>query len=391
MTKFVTKFEENSAILRIVGDSTDKNTYVVEFYNEDEDIIEYTSNLKVNYWSRLDKTKDKNITIRVILENNLIFERNVNKKFNKVYVKIGSDALGDTIAWIPCVEEFRVKNKVDVVLFTYYNHLFDKAYADIEFTDISNPDDINNVDKKFRIDHGPLLYNVDGKKSPDAWYKSNEKFDNFINDFDYRDYSLQELGKIILNLPKDEVIARVNMEDKKPSIRGKYVVVAIQSTSQMKYWNNPFGWERLFDYLGRNGYKIVLIDKHKIFGIPGNFNKAPKNKYVIDKTGKIPLSDRINDMKHADMMITISSGLAWLAWAVGIPVVMISGFTDPNNEFKSNMVRVHNKTVCNSCWNDKDIIYDSMSWMSCPKNNDFVCSKVIKPKDVIDSVKKLMK
>jgi len=90
-------------------------------------------------------------------------------------------------------------------------------------------------------------------------------------------------------------------------------------------------------------------------------------------------------------MITISSGLAWLSWAVGTPVVMISGFTKPSNEFQSNNIRIHNDSVCNSCWNDKNVTFDASDWMYCPRKNDFVCSKVIQPKDVIDGVKKLMK
>ena len=147
----------------------------------------------------------------------------------------------------------------------------------------------------------------------------------------------------------------------------------------------------MFDFLARNGYKIVLIDKHKSFGTFGNYNQAPKNKNLIDRTGDRPLTERMIDIKYADMMITISSGLAWLAWAVGTPVVMISGFTKPWNEFKSNNIRIHNDTVCNGCWNDTNVRLNMLDWMCCPKNNDFVCSKAIQPKDVTDAIKKLMK
>ncbi|MBW3020073.1 autotransporter strand-loop-strand O-heptosyltransferase [Candidatus Woesearchaeota archaeon] len=391
MTQFVTKFKEDYALLRIVGDSEDLNSYIVEFINENNGKVEYSDTLKVNYWARLDNTSDKNITIRITSNNKIVFERNQNKKYNRVYVLIGSDALGDIIAWVPCVEEYRKTYNVDVVLYTKHKYLFDKAYSDIIFTDISNPDYINDVDKKFRIDYGPELYILNDKLTPEHWVDNNKKYDNAVESFDYRTISLQSIAKVVLGLPLTEVIPKINIPDSKPKIRGKYVVVAIQSTAQLKYWNNPFGWERVFDFLGRNGYKILLIDKYKSFGITGHFNRAPKSKYLIDKTGDIPLSDRIIDIKYADMMITISSGLAWLSWAVGTPVIMISGFTDPSNEFQSNIIRIHNKSVCNSCWNDTSIIYDSTDWMFCPRDNDFVCSKVIQPKDVTDAIKKLMK
>ncbi|GAD11621.1 glycosyltransferase tibc (plasmid) [Gluconobacter frateurii NBRC 103465] len=52
-----------------------------------------------------------------------------------------------------------------------------------------------------------------------------------------------------------------------------------------------------------------------------------------------------------------SSGLAWLAWSAGCPVIMISGFTHPNNEFETPG-RVINWHTCNSCWNDPKERFD---------------------------------
>jgi autotransporter strand-loop-strand O-heptosyltransferase len=38
-------------------------------------------------------------------------------------------------------------------------------------------------------------------------------------------------------------------------------------------------------------------------------------------------------LRHASFFIGLGSGLSWLAWASGIPVVLISGFSLPNSEF----------------------------------------------------------
>ena len=65
-------------------------------------------------------------------------------------------------------------------------------------------------------------------------------------------------------------------------------------------------------------------------------------KNIIDKTGDIPLYDRIVDLKHAEFFIGVSSGLAWLSWAVGTHTVMISDFTPPWHEFQSNITRIYN-------------------------------------------------
>lgn len=392
MTNFITRFNNNNAFLEILGDPEDLNDYFVEFVDLNNNFVEYTTSIKVNHWTQISNILDKNILIKVISNNKLVFERERNYKFNKVFILFGSESLGDTVGWMPYVEEYRKVNNVEVVLYTRHNHLFDNVYPNIIFTNISDSNLINDVDKKFRIDYGPELYRINNVIDSDKWSENNKKYDNFVDYFDYRKISLQSIAALILGLPTDEIKPEINIPDHDGSkIKGKYVVVAIQSTAQLKYWNNPFGWERLFDFLGRNGYKIVLIDRFKNFGVSNHFNKAPKSKYVIDKTGNFPLSERIIDIKYADMMITISSGLAWVSWAIGTPVVMISGFTKPINEFKTNIIRIHNSNVCNGCWNDPNLTFDSSDWMFCPRKMGFICSKAILPKDVIDAVKKFMK
>jgi len=134
------------------------------------------------------------------------------------------------------------------------------------------------------------------------------------------------------------------------------------------------------------GYEVVCIDRYSNFGIQSHMNLMPQN--CIDKTGDLPLEHRINDLFHCEFFIGLSSGLAWLAWACGKPVVMISGFTDVFNEF-INSYRVINKNVCNSCWNDSSLKFDVKNWLWCPRNKDFECSKQISfemVKDKIDSI-----
>jgi autotransporter strand-loop-strand O-heptosyltransferase len=392
MPNFIARFKNDKVYLEILGESNDENEYNIEFIDLNSNESIYENTLKINHWCEFPSDEDKNILIRVTSNEQVVFERRQDHKFNKVYIAFGSTSIGDNIAWIPYVDEYRKINNVDVVCFTYHNYLFDNVYPDINFTDISNSNLINDVDKKFKIDYGPELYLVNGVLAPEHWYIQNKNYDNFVDYFDYRSQSLQSIASLILGLENKEIKSNVNIpKDNGPKIKSKYVIVAIQSTAQLKYWNNPFGWERLFDFLGRNGYKVMIIDKFKNFGVPGYYNQAPKAKNVIDKTGNFPLSDRITDIKYADMIITISSGLAWIAWAIGTPVVMISGFTKPWNEFQFNCARVHNSNVCNGCWNDPETTFDPSNWLFCPKNQNFICSKAIQPKDVTDAVKKFMK
>jgi autotransporter strand-loop-strand O-heptosyltransferase len=91
----------------------------------------------------------------------------------------------------------------------------------------------------------------------------------------------------------------------------------------------------------------------------------------------------------ADFFIGLSSGLSWLAWAVDVPVVMISGFTKAYNEF-STPYRIINESVCNGCWNDVNVKFDRADWFWCPYKKDFECSKQISVETVLQAIKKLI-
>ena len=104
-------------------------------------------------------------------------------------------------------------------------------------------------------------------------------------------------------------------------------------------------------------------------------------------TGNFPIEDRIVDINHCEFFIGTSSGLSWIAHAVGKPVVMISGFTKPWNEFTTNVERIHNDNVCNGCWNTHQ--FDNQNWKWCPEEKDFECSKEISFEMVKDSIDKI--
>lgn len=172
----------------------------------------------------------------------------------------------------------------------------------------------------------------------------------------------------------------------------KYICISIQSTSQFKYWNHDNGWETLITRINSIfDYDVYVIDKYKSFGTSEKMNYIPTN--AIDKTG-LPIEKTIKLLKNAEMFIGISSGLSWLAWSIGVPVILISGFTPPFFEFSSGCERIFNPNVCNSCFCDINIEFDKSDWMFCPrhKNTDrqFECSKLITTDMVMNAVGKLI-
>ena len=94
---------------------------------------------------------------------------------------------------------------------------------------------------------------------------------------------------------------------------------------------------------------MVCIDQKPVHGHDLIWNHIPHG--AEDETGEQPLQERARWLRHAEFFVGLSSGLSWLAWAAGTPVVMISGFTHPTNEF-ATPYRVINYHACNSCWND---------------------------------------
>ena len=158
----------------------------------------------------------------------------------------------------------------------------------------------------------------------------------------------------------------------------KYVCISVHSTSQMKYWNNSVGWQKVVRYLKKMNYDVYVIDKDEMFGLKGKWNKIPDG--AINETGNYPIDYRVQQIKNCSFFIGLSSGLSWLAWALNKKVIMISGCTAEDNEFKKNCYRVINNNVCNGCLNDSNIdnVKGIMShWIYCPRDKDFECSKTI--------------
>ena len=111
---------------------------------------------------------------------------------------------------------------------------------------------------------------------------------------------------------------------------------------------------------------------------------------VQQKSG--PIEKVIQVLEESELFIGIGSGLSWLAWSVGIPCVIISGFSEEYSEPTIGVSRIINKDVCHGCWNVYD--FNPGDWNWCPVNKgtkqQFECSKSITGQDVIKEIDKLI-
>lgn len=269
-----------------------------------------------------------------------------------------SSALGDTLGLIGYAQNWAQQNNqvVDLV---------------IKFTNIFDPKDypnLNLIDRTVQVDMSA--------------YTEISRFEYFFDRPLQRGYSDQ------MGLEYKEVRPKVKRVAGERPIKAKYVCIGVHTTSQCKYWNYPDAWDILCRKLRKMGYTPVSLDMHQVFGTEQMWNKVPDS--CVKKLG-MSLDDIILYLQHCEFFIGVSSGLSWLAWGIGKKVVMISGTTDPKNEFLEDNLRIHNDKVCNSCFTKNNSYkFNPGDWMWCPVNRDtpkwFECTTSITPDDVLNQI-----
>ena len=347
----------NGCSVSINGD--ENKEYSLIFF--EDDTILYKSTIKSNHWSKTLKQYFGNYKVEIYCENKLIKSETLSLENKPVSIIIDSHSLGDSIAWIPQIDKFQKLHNCIVYVKCSWKELFEKSYPNLNFCEV----------------YGECYasYTI-------GYFKEwNHRSPN-----DPRLTPLAKVASDILGLSYEEIKPKLLIE---PVVSNKkYVCIATQSTSQCKYWNNENGWNGVVKYLNKLGYEVWCIDKHKDFGKSPTLNRMPVGS--IDKTGDIPLSERMIQIAGSEFFIGLGSGLSWLAWSLNKPVVLISGFSKPFAEFDTPY-RVFNENVCNGCWNDDSLRFDPSNWFWCPRNKNFECSKEISFEMVKDKIDKCLK
>ena len=103
------------------------------------------------------------------------------------------------------------------------------------------------------------------------------------------------------------------------------------------------------------------------------------------------MEDTINTIYHSDFFMGISTGPTWLAWAMEVPTVLISGYSALWGEMKDCIRIGAPEGKCSGCFNDKDAYFDRGNWFWCPKSKNMECTTSITSKEVIDRIQPLIK
>ncbi|MCW5192436.1 autotransporter strand-loop-strand O-heptosyltransferase, partial [Burkholderia cenocepacia] len=83
---------------------------------------------------------------------------------------------------------------------------------------------------------------------------------------DFRFVGLHRTAGYILGVDPTEVAPRISLADDQRPIPEPYVCIAVQSTTQCKYWNTPNGWRELTSFLKEAGYRVICIDQKPTHG-----------------------------------------------------------------------------------------------------------------------------
>ena len=344
--------------------------YNIDFINKSNGKTEFSTTLKSNHWAKASKKYYIDWLIKIKgVDNDFYKEHNISLENQRVLISFESKSLGDTLAFIPYVEKFSKENKSKVICSTFHNELLKYQYPDIEF-----------VNPGSRVDNIYALYRLG------LFYKNNSNGREINYDShktDPRKEPLMKVASDILGLDYVELKPKLKKIGKK---KKKQVSIAVHSTAQCKYWNNPNGWQEVVDYLKSKDYEVILLSREED-GYMGNTNPKGVINHPVG-----PLDGLINTLQESELFIGISSGLSWLSWACETPTIIISGFTDVDLEPMDGISRIINKEVCNSCWSNYN--FDAGDWMWCPvhKNTDkqFECSKSITSTQVINEINRII-
>jgi autotransporter strand-loop-strand O-heptosyltransferase len=290
-----------------------------------------------------------------------IFVHEYSAGDREVLVQIPVGTLGDPIGWLPYAVKFMERHgcKLTCTMGGNLISIFRDAYPGVKFL----------RHEQVKTERYYATYSI-GLFFDDKDSTSQPR--------DFRQVGLHRTAGYILGVDPTETKPLLSIESDTRPIAEPYVCISVQSTTQSKYWNNPEGWRAIVAFLKQAGYRVVCIDQKAVHGQGLVWNHIPHG--TEDETGDKPLAERLRTLRHAAFFVGLSSGLSWLAWAAGIPVVMISGFTHPINEFHTPY-RVINFDACNSCWNDPRIRFDHYDFLYCPRHKgtprQFECSRLI--------------
>jgi autotransporter strand-loop-strand O-heptosyltransferase len=343
--------------------------YKVEFIDNKTNKIHYSTTIKNNCWCKCSIEYCVEWKIKIYENDKLWYEYIYNAKGKRVYIAMDSKALGDSLAWVAYVEEFRKKHQCEIITSTFMNDMFIEQYPNITFT---TP--------------GMAVENLYAMYCVGLFYNDDSSVNLFKNPIDPKTQTMQKMCSDILGLDFIEVRTKIKKRNVKIDPTLKQVCIGVFGTAQSKFWNNPTGWQDVVDWLNNKGYTVKLVSKE---GDDYMGNKLP-NGVIKHPNG--PLELVMDEMLKSKAFIGIGSGLSWLSWSLNVPTVLISGFSYDWAEMTDCYRISAPKGKCEGCFNRLRL--NASDWNWCPDHKgterQFECTKSITSEMVIKELEKFL-
>jgi autotransporter strand-loop-strand O-heptosyltransferase len=264
----------------------------------------------------------------------------------EILVHLDSFCLGDTICYASYLDAFiEHHNPKKIYVSTFFMHLFESNNDRCEFVSATRKEALV-IDKLIDV----------------GYHK--ESLEHTLNGMLYA-------TRDTMRIPHNSVQTKNYFKKYNYERQSNKIVIAPESIKNIAKWDA--GWQGVVNYLVDNDFEVFNV----------SYEDTLKLKNVKDFHGFDDLGIALKHILEAKVFIGLSSGLAWLAWAYDIPVVMVSGFTKPHNEF--DCFRVVNEVGCSGCFNIfKNIQTQCPIFIGTERQNE--CHKLITPAMVIKQV-----
>jgi autotransporter strand-loop-strand O-heptosyltransferase len=341
--------------IKIEINGPDAGEYEAEFWDADANKLVYKVNIHQNCWAAPSPRYYMNWHTIVRQNGHAVADHYLDLTGKRVLIAFGSKALGDNVAWTAHVEEFRKKHDCEVHLATFWNQLFKDVYPQITFVEPGR--DLSGYHALYCVG----AYDNDYTRNKNNWHL----------------IPLQQICSDGLGLPYSEVRTRVRRSSLPPEVDGPYVCISEYSTWYAKMWSKEGGWQKLVNLINDAGYKVVSVSKEPCL-----------LDNVITFNGR-PIEETVRHLQHAKAFIGPSCGVVVLAWALGVPTVLVSGSTEPWSELQ-DVQRVETTATCKGCFNDLSCPIDRGNWRFCPRNRNFECSEGITAEMVYSALRRII-
>jgi autotransporter strand-loop-strand O-heptosyltransferase len=261
-----------------------------------------------------------------------------------------SFCLGDTICFSSLIDAFMDYHKPKYVwITTFFPHLLKSHRPDYEFI---------NANQKGFLEIDKLL---------DVGYDK----DNMAHTLGGMFYAAKDTMK----LPQETKPGKCPVIPKVRNVIPNKITIGPETIKEISQWNynGTQGWQTVVNSLHNFGYNVYNV----------SYENTMNLQNVKGFHGHDDLNVAIDHIVSSRFFVGLSSGLSWVAWAYGVPVVMIANFTKKENEF--DCFRVVNKNVCNGCFNIFPNIKSKCPiYLGTDKQNE--CHLSITPDMVIEKI-----